>query len=173
LLSIVLLAQQIAQLQQHQCCLLFTALDRHKAHPRPAHRLADRFGVDRVVFAAFDIGLDVLRWDQHDLMPQPAQHPPPVVRSAARLQPDPRRRQLDKKLLYLRPSQLPAQHRPLLLINPVHLKDALGCIQPDPDNRHRTAPLAVVLTTRSLAHSMPSGAVHPNRNTGVGKRMVG
>jgi len=24
-------------------------------------------------------------------------------------------------------------------------------------------PLAVVMTTRSLAHSMPSGAVHPNR----------
>src|SRR5206468_9715292 len=98
--------------------LLVTALDRHEAHPRPAHRFADRFGVDRVVLAAFDVGLDVLRRDQHDLVPQSAQHPPPVVRGAASFQPDPRRRQLGNKLLYLTPSQLPAHHRPLLLVYP-------------------------------------------------------
>src|SRR6516165_6862296 len=28
-----------------------------------------------------------------------------------------------------------------MFIDAVHLKDMLGCIQPDPDNRHRTAPL--------------------------------
>src|SRR6516165_9679493 len=136
-----LLGQQIAHLQEHQRRLLFTTLDRHEAHPRPAHRLADRFGVDHVVLAAFNVGLDVLRWDQHDLVPQIAQHPSPMVRGAARFQPDPRRRQLGEKLLNLTASQLPAQHRPLLLVRAVHLKDALGCIQPDPDNRHRTASL--------------------------------
>jgi hypothetical protein len=71
-----LLGQQIAHLQEHQRRLLLAALDRHKAHPRPAHRLADRVGVNRVVLAAFDIGLDVLRRDQHDLVPQIVQHPP-------------------------------------------------------------------------------------------------
>jgi len=43
--------------------LLLGALDRHKPHRRPAHRFADRLGVDRIVLAALDIGLDVLRRD--------------------------------------------------------------------------------------------------------------
>jgi hypothetical protein len=72
-----LLGQQIAHLQEHQRRLLVTALDRHEAHPRPAHRFADRFGVDRVVLAAFDVGLDVLRRDQHDLVPPVRAAPAP------------------------------------------------------------------------------------------------
>ena len=35
--------------------LLFSGLDRHKAHRRSGHGLADRRGVGRVGFAAFDI----------------------------------------------------------------------------------------------------------------------
>jgi len=57
---------------------------------------------------------------------------------------------------------LSAQYRRLMLVDTMHLKDMLGPIQPNSDNRHRTAPLAVVATTRSPAPLMPSGAVHTN-----------
>src|SRR5215471_16458712 len=40
---------------QHQYGLLFSGLDRHKAHCRPGHGLADRRGVGRVGFAVLDI----------------------------------------------------------------------------------------------------------------------
>jgi hypothetical protein len=39
----------------------------------------------------------------------------------------------------------------------------LGGVQANSDNPHRTAPLLVCIN-HSLAHSMPSGAVHPNIN---------
>jgi CO/xanthine dehydrogenase Mo-binding subunit len=48
---------------------------------------------------------------------------------------------LAEELLDLASSNLSTQNRPLLLIDAVYLKDMLGRIQPDPDNRHRTAPL--------------------------------
>jgi hypothetical protein len=46
--------QQVARSVQHQYGLLFSGLDGHKAHCRPAHSLADRRGVGRVGFAALE-----------------------------------------------------------------------------------------------------------------------
>ena len=48
--------------------LLIGCLVRHEAHGRPAHRLAQRLGVGRVVLAALDIGLHELRGDELDLV---------------------------------------------------------------------------------------------------------
>jgi len=50
-----------AQAHQHLCGLLLGGLDRHKAHPRPAHRLADRLGIGGIVLVARHIRLDPLR----------------------------------------------------------------------------------------------------------------
>jgi hypothetical protein len=47
-----------------------------------------------------------------------------------------------RKLLDLAAPKLPTQNWLLLFIDAVNLKDMLGRIRPDPDNRHRTAPLA-------------------------------
>jgi hypothetical protein len=52
-----LLHQKLAASQHHQRRLLLGALDRHETHARPAHRFADRFGIERVVLAALDPGL--------------------------------------------------------------------------------------------------------------------
>jgi hypothetical protein len=87
------------------------------------------------------------------------------MRGAACLQPHPRRRQLCEHPQQLAAPDLPAQHRLLGLVNTVKLKDMLGSINPNPDNRHRTAPSAALSQLHSLAQSMPSGAVHPNMNT--------
>jgi hypothetical protein len=56
--------QPIPHAHQHQGCLLLGRLHRHEAHRRPAHRLAQRLGVRRIVLAALDVGLDQLRSDQ-------------------------------------------------------------------------------------------------------------
>ena len=131
-----LLDQEIAHPEHPQRRLLLSGFDRHKPHCRPAHRFANRFGIDRIVLAALDVGLDVLRRHQQHLVPQAAQPPRPVMRSAARLDADSRRRQLAKEFFDLAAPQLPPQHRVLVLVNPVNLKDMLGRVQPNPDNRH-------------------------------------
>jgi hypothetical protein len=127
--------------------LLLGRLDRHKPHGRAAHRFADRFGVDRIVLAALDVWLDVLRRQQNHLMPQAAQPPRPVVRGAARLEPDARRRQLGEDFLDLAAPDLPPQHRLLALVNSMNLKDMLGRIQTNSDNRHSDGSFGCVVTT--------------------------
>src|SRR3981081_2072333 len=64
-----------------------------------------------------------------------------MVRSAARLQADPARRQLGEELRHRTAPKLRAQHRCFGLVDPMHLKDMLGGVQTNPDNPHRTAPL--------------------------------
>src|SRR5260370_4715938 len=120
-----------------------------------------------VVVAAVGAGLEVGRRDRARRVPQAAPPPRPRVRGAARLQPDPGRRQLAEELRHLAASHLPAQHCLLALVDPMHLKDVLGGIQANPDNHHWAAPLAALFNHHSLAHSMPSGAVHPNINIGL------
>jgi hypothetical protein len=81
-----LLDHKLAHFQQAGLRLLLRLLDRDKAHRRPRRRLADRLGVNAVVFAAFDKRLDVLRRDQLDPVPQRLQPAAPMVRGAARFQ---------------------------------------------------------------------------------------
>src|SRR3979409_2374324 len=64
-----------------------------------------------------------------------------MVRSAARFQADPARRQLSEEPRAPGAPKLRAQHRCFGLVDPVHLKDMLGGVQTNPDNPHRTAPL--------------------------------
>jgi hypothetical protein len=61
--------QQVARWMQHQYGLLFSGLDRHKAHRRSGHGRADRRGVGRVGFAALDISCHVSGRHQSHLMP--------------------------------------------------------------------------------------------------------
>src|SRR3981081_3732369 len=64
-----------------------------------------------------------------------------MVRSAARLQADPARRQLGEELRHRTAPRLRPHHRCSGLFDPMHLKDMLGGVQTNPDNPHRTAPL--------------------------------
>jgi hypothetical protein len=50
--------QPIPDADQHQGGLLLSGLHRHEAHRRPAHRLAQRLRVCRIVLAALDVRLD-------------------------------------------------------------------------------------------------------------------
>ena len=142
-----LLDQQVPHSEHRQRRLLLGVLDRHKPHGRPAHRLADRLGVDLVILAALDVRLDVLRREQHHLVPQAAQHPRPVVRGATRLEPDSGWRQLGKDFCHFAAPDLSPHPRLLVLINPMNLKDMFGRVETNSDNRHPDGSLGCVVTT--------------------------
>src|SRR5262249_5248207 len=119
---------------QHQRRLLRLCLHRHETHRRPAHRLADRLGVDLVVLAPLDVGLHILRRQQHHLMTQGPQLPGPVVGPTAGLYPHLRWRETGKEVEHLAPTQLPAQHHLLALIHSMQLKNTLGRVHTNANN---------------------------------------
>ena len=53
--------QPLAYPNQHQVCLLFFGLYRHKPHRRPAHRLAQGVCISRIILTALYVRLDQLR----------------------------------------------------------------------------------------------------------------
>jgi hypothetical protein len=60
------------------------------------------------------------------------------------------------EFLHLAASKLAPQHRLLVLVNLMNLKDMFGRIQPDPDNRHSDGSSWLRLSQHhSLAHSIP------------------
>src|SRR6185369_17982088 len=59
-----LLDEKIPCLQEHHARLAIDCFDRYETHGWPRYRLADRFSVDRIGLAAFDIRLHVGRRDQ-------------------------------------------------------------------------------------------------------------
>jgi hypothetical protein len=62
--------QPIAHPNQHEGGLMLRRSDRHEAHGRPAHGLADRLGIGRIVLAALDIRFGQLGRDQLHLIAQ-------------------------------------------------------------------------------------------------------
>src|SRR5712671_3908840 len=76
-----------------------------------------------------------------------AQQPRPVVRGAARLDTDSRRRQLGKEFRHLAAPDLAPQFRLLVLVNPMNLKDMFGRVQTNPDNGHSDGSPWLRLTT--------------------------
>src|SRR6516164_9606474 len=70
------------------------------------------------------------------------------MRGITRFQPDPGRSQPVEELPHLAAPELTPDNRLLVLIYAVHLKDVLGGIQTNSDNRHGTAPLAALHTSQ-------------------------
>jgi hypothetical protein len=68
------------------------------------------------------------------------------MRGPRRFQPDPGRWQSVEELRDLAAPKLTADHRLFVLIDAVDLKDMLGDIQTNSDNRYGTAPLAALHT---------------------------
>jgi hypothetical protein len=123
-----LLDQHLAHFMNARRRLLHLGLDRDKAHRGPAHRLADRLGIGRVVLVAPHVGLRIGRRDQPHVVTQLGDLARPIVRRRARLHPDQAWRQLGKER-----QNLPSPHRATeryhsRCINPVHLKDCFGQI---------------------------------------------
>src|ERR1022692_3180256 len=107
--------------------LLLDALDRYEAHARPAHRLADRFGIGDIVFVRLHVRLHKLRRHQTHRMSKAVQRACPVMRTRAGLHTNHARRQISKKYCHLRAPQLFAKHRLTPFIDPMHLEQSHDC----------------------------------------------
>src|SRR6476660_3619264 len=146
----------------HRSPLLLGRLERHKAHRRTAHRLADRRRVRRIGLVALHIGLHVPRWHQPNVVAELPELARPVMRPRARFHPDQAWRQLGEGGEHLAAPQLLLQHHLPLGTDAVRLKHVLGEIQTDRANLHVDGSLMVIRSTRPpYGTSMPgAGAVH-------------
>ncbi len=113
--------QPIAHPHQHEGRLLLWGLNRHEAHGRPAHRLADRLGIGGIVLATLDIWLGQLRRDQLHLVPQRLQQ----ARATAGFESNHSGRKLAEEGDQILAPQLLAQDRLLGGIHPMQLEDVL------------------------------------------------
>src|SRR4051812_26128645 len=72
--------QQVAGPEHNSVRLLCPVLHRHKAHPRPLRRFADRLSIRHIILLPLDEGLYVSGGDQPHRVAQLAKLPRPVVR---------------------------------------------------------------------------------------------
>ncbi|MNL47399.1 hypothetical protein D3C87_1701870 [compost metagenome] len=75
--------EKIARTKQHACRLLLDAFDRHEAHRRASHGLANRLGIGGISLATLHIGLDVDRGDHSGVMSEGGNLARPVMRTCA------------------------------------------------------------------------------------------
>src|SRR5271166_4265266 len=163
--------QPVSYADQHQGRLLLSRLHRHEAHCRPAHRLAKRFRVRRIVLAALEVRLDQLRRDQLHRMPERLQQSRTMVAGTAGFDRDHRRRKLLEECEHLFASQLLAQNRLLGGVHSVKLENVFRRIHTNSANLvHGWPPLSEIYSDLILARLMPSGAVHTNRSRLCGFR---
>jgi hypothetical protein len=118
--------QQLARPVHGQCRLLLFRLDRHEAHGRPRHGLADRRSVGRVVLATLHVGLDVLGRHEPHLMAQRAQLARPAVRGGACLHADQAAGQRGEVGDDLSAPEPALDDDLARLVHPVDLEDMLG-----------------------------------------------
>jgi len=98
--------QEIAGPVQHEDALLLFALDRHEAHVRPRHRLADRLGIGCVILLTFHIGLYVRGRNEPHVMAERCDRPRPEVRGRAGFHADQARFKLSEEIEQRGPPQL-------------------------------------------------------------------
>ena len=126
-----LMHQHIANPEHDPASLLFLALDRHEPHRGPLRRLANRFGIGRVVLLAFDERLDVGRWDQPHRVPKLTELPRPVVRPGARFQGNNARCLGGEELEQPCPCKTLSKHHVTRCIGPMRLENVLRDVQSD------------------------------------------
>ena len=131
--------------------LPFNVLDRNEPHRRSSHRLADRFGVGRVVLVALRVRLDELRCHQSNGVPKCQQLARPMMRARARLRADQARREVGEERSDLVALELLAQHDLAVLVDAVCLEYVLGQIVADCRNLHGGRSFR--LSGRSHVHS--------------------
>src|SRR5262245_66413058 len=120
----------------YEHALLVLGLDGHEAHGRALHRFADRGRVGAVGLAALDIGFDVLRRHQPDLVAELADRPGPEMGRSAGLEPNQTTRQVGAEAEHRRPPQLPGHQDLALAVDAMDLKDGLAEIETNDAEGH-------------------------------------
>ena len=118
--------------------LLLNALHGYKPHPWPTHRLADRFGVIRVVLVALHVRLHKLRRNQLHCESHLLQLTRPVMSATAGLHANLAAwlNRLKQHLDPVRPGKPPAPDCLLFAVYAVDLKHVLCQINPNSNKLH-------------------------------------
>ena len=146
-----------------QCRLLLFGLDRHEAHGRPRHGLADRRGVGRVVLATLHVSLDVLRRHQAHLVSQRAQLARPEVCGGAGFHADQTGWQRGKVGDDLSAPEAALHDGVARLVHAVDLEDMLGEVEADRCNLHVDGSPLVLFDSHQLGTTMPRGGHPPHQ----------
>ncbi len=138
-----------------------SAISRHR---RPLDGFADCLGIGRVVLVALDVGLNILRRHEANLMAKRPQLARPVMRRRTGLHADQTRPQAGKEPEHLTAPKPSTHHHAVNLIDAVDLKDVLGQIQPNRCNHtHGWLPLMVTFDDHHSGTQMPSGGHPPHQ----------
>jgi hypothetical protein len=140
--------------------LLLDGLDRHEAHVRSRHGLADRLRIARITLVRLHVGLHELRRHQSDGVPQLAQLARPEVSATASFHPDQAWHEPSEKAAHLGALQRAAQDHLASLVDPMHLKYVFCQINADSRNvpHGRSCRFKWLLDTSTLAQLMPCRA---------------
>lgn len=126
--------QEVARPMLHQQRLLRSTLHGHEAHVGPRNRFTDRFGVRRISLAPPDIGPDVGRRHQPDIMTELRQFAGPEMRPGTGLHADQAGRQAREEHPELPVPHLPPKNDLAVRSDRVNLKNILGQIKADRGN---------------------------------------
>ena len=89
--------QEASGLERHLTGLALNRFNGNEAHSRAEHRFAYGLGIDRICFAALDIGLHIGRRNQSGIMTETSDLARPEVRTTAGFKPNTAGRQLAEK----------------------------------------------------------------------------
>jgi hypothetical protein len=115
---------------------LLHGLEWHEPHGRPLDGLANRFGIQQIIFLRLDERLHVLGRNQPHVVSLRDQHPPEVVRAAAGLHSHETGRQIRQRPNQLRARALSPNDNPASGIKADEVKAVLADVNADRGNLH-------------------------------------
>src|ERR1700733_8495745 len=121
--------EKLPTAMQHQARLLLFRFCWHEPHRRSRHRLTDRGGIIRVILAALEISLHIVRRHQPHRMAEHLKLAAPMMCGRTRLNTNEAWRQGGEKLRHLSAAYPPADHHCAINIHAVDLKDRLRNIK--------------------------------------------
>lgn len=155
--------QKASSPMQHKHCLLRFGLHRHKPHIGPERSFDDCFRIGGITFTALHERLNVLWWDQSNLMTAGSDKPRPVMGTRASLHGHDARRQLGEECLHLTAPQLTAKNGLSRRIDCVKLEDMLCKIDSNDRNLSHGWSPSDGLQRPDLGTPMPRGGHPPHQ----------
>src|SRR5271163_1602330 len=121
--------EKLPTAMQHQARLLLFRFCWHEPHRRSRYRLTDRSSIIRVILAALEVSLHIVRWHQPHRMAERLKLAAPMMCGRTRLNTNKAWRQGSEKLRHLSAAYPPADHHCAINIHAVDLKDRLRNIE--------------------------------------------
>src|SRR5271154_684577 len=121
--------EKLPTAMQHQARLLLFRFCWHEPHRRSRYCLTDRSSIIRVILAALEVSLHIVRWHQPHRMAERLKLAAPMMCGRTRLNTNKAWRQGSEKLRHLSAAYPPADHHCAINIHAVDLKDRLRNIE--------------------------------------------